>query len=306
MRCRGMTRRASSSRPGFSHRTGVLESERSMLRKRRDLLSVGGAGTMGRLRREAVYEGGGDMGVEVEGCRDGAPGAAGGSRDGRGGTRVDAGPRCDCGGGEDGADGLEPTVRSVGRRDDGLLRDPGRLLNWFMRLVDRVRRNMAVKSSAQPSGSGAGPWGTGLRRGIALRSAMLVRSRPDRRGTASWWCCLEGRRWREECATRRSGEGVAMTAGHDEHCPSDDRLSLASGLCAMAGDLVAQCVVCELGPRRGDAAGRNATEREGELVGLEADVESDGGEVDGGRWTGGGSGRRIQSSPPGRWRLDPA
>ena len=61
-------------------------------------------------------------------------------------------------------------MKSDGMRDDGRLDDLDRLLNSFMRLVERVRRNWMVKSRAQFSGSGCSirGCGTGFRRGTPL------------------------------------------------------------------------------------------------------------------------------------------
>jgi hypothetical protein len=59
-------------------------------------------------------------------------------------------------------------------RDLLLCRELDRLLSSFMRLVESVRLNCAVKSCAHVSASGCCAWvGTGLRRGTPERSAML-------------------------------------------------------------------------------------------------------------------------------------
>ena len=64
-------------------------------------------------------------------------------------------------------------MMSVGTRGVVLLCEPGRRLNSFMRLVERVRRNCVVRSAAQDSASGC--WeGTGLRRGTPFWSAMVA------------------------------------------------------------------------------------------------------------------------------------
>lgn len=159
-----MTLRASSSKPGFSHLHGVLERDRSMLRKRNDLLSVGGVGTIGRYL-SVEYSGGGDN-ID-EDLFSWVSGADGASRDGGGGGAwMDASKPCR----GDTCDGCVPLrTYSVGSRDDFDRCDPGRRLSSFMRLVDSVRRNCCVKSAAQLSGNGVGICcgcgGTGLRRG---------------------------------------------------------------------------------------------------------------------------------------------
>lgn len=71
----GTTRSASSSKPGFSHLQGVFDNERSIARKRMDLLSVGAVGTSGRLRSEEYDGGGGSAGACI-GCND-CPGIVG-------------------------------------------------------------------------------------------------------------------------------------------------------------------------------------------------------------------------------------
>lgn len=173
--CNGITLSASSNRPGFSHLQGVLESDKSMLRNRSDLLSVGGVGTVGMFLIDE-YAGGGDLGGAMPscGCETGIEGAS--LEGGGGGVAVET--LSSCRGGSGGA-GLGETTISVGNLDDVLRCDPGRLLNSFMRFVESVRRNWAVKSAAQVSGNESCGGGTGLRRGtpLLLWSAMVAESR---------------------------------------------------------------------------------------------------------------------------------
>lgn len=68
---------------------------------------------------------------------------------------------------------LWSTKYSVGRRDGVRRCDAGRLLRSFMRLVERVRRNCAVRSWAQVSDSCCCGCGTGLRLGMPLLLSIV-------------------------------------------------------------------------------------------------------------------------------------
>lgn len=135
-----------------------------MLRKRSDLLSEGGVGTVGIFFSDE-YAGGGDLGGAMPSCGCctlGASGAAlvggaGASRDGSGGGACDG-----------------TTTNSV-RREDERRRDAGPLLSSFMRLVESVRRNCVVKSAAQFGGRGSCEGGgTGFRLGTPLLWPSMV------------------------------------------------------------------------------------------------------------------------------------
>lgn len=153
---------ASSRSPGFSHLQGVFDKETSIFRKRIDLVSVGGVGTVGMFLSDE-YSGGGERCRSMSFC-----GIVGASVGGAGAWRAGTG------GAGDGT-----TTSSVRLLDDRLI-DPGLLLNSFMRFVDSVRRNCVVRSLAQFSGSGCADagCGTGFRRGTpfggGLRSAMVA------------------------------------------------------------------------------------------------------------------------------------
>ena len=133
-----------------------------MLRKRIDLVSVGGVGMFGMFLSDA-YSGGGDCCRSMPSC-----GILGASLDGGGGASREG-----SGGAVDG------TVTSSVRRDDDRLIAPGLLLSSFMRFVERVLRNCVVRSAAQLSGSGCAVGrGTGFRLGMPplgcwLGSAMV-------------------------------------------------------------------------------------------------------------------------------------
>lgn len=137
--CKGITLSASSSNPGFSHLHGVLESDKSILRNRSDLLSVGGVGTVGMFLSDE-YAGGGERGGAMPccGCETGIGGA---SLEGGGGAVSDDSSACRGGSGGSGGAGFVCTTISVGILLDEVLRcEPGRLLSSFMRLVESVRR----------------------------------------------------------------------------------------------------------------------------------------------------------------------
>lgn len=108
---------------------------------------------------------------------------------------------------------LGSTMNSVGREDGVRRCDAGRLLRSFMRLVESVRLNCAVRSCAQVSDSCCCCCGTGLRLGMPLLLSMfrggplyygcMVRTRSRVR----WWARVRG-----EVASERGSEGELLRA----------------------------------------------------------------------------------------------
>ena len=94
----------------------------------------------------------------------GTPGTDGACLDGGGGACALC---CDV--------GLGSTRNSVGRADGVRRCEAGLLLRSFMRLVERVRLNCAVRSWAQVSDSCCCGCGTGLRLGMPLLLSMFRR-----------------------------------------------------------------------------------------------------------------------------------
>lgn len=148
-----------------------------MLRIRIDFASVGGVGVIGMFFSDE-YDGGGDCVRGTPSC----PGIEGASREGGGGVWDETSWACRGGsaGGCDGRTTISVLIREFPRRSE-----PGLLFNSFMRFVERVRRNCAVRSAAHVSGNGCDE-GTGLRRGTPLFgggwSAMVAVSRSQRKG----------------------------------------------------------------------------------------------------------------------------